>query len=112
MPYLFGNGDASLFFNNFLKSGNTLTVGYNILYVHSYYLSWPSQGSTSSKREIPRQWNQDLSLSYSLADGKYNIGFECKNIVDNRLYDNFSLQKPGRAFYLKLRYFITKNKTK
>lgn len=108
MPYLFGNGDASLFFNNFLKSGNTLTVGYNILYVHSYYLSWPSQGSTSSKREIPRQWNQDLSLSYSLADGKYNIGFECKNIVDNRLYDNFSLQKPGRAFYLKLRYFITK----
>ncbi|WP_130856985.1 TonB-dependent receptor [Olivibacter jilunii] len=108
MPYLFGNGDASLFFNNVGKQGNTLSLGYNILYVHAYYLSWPSQGDTQTKRDIPRQWNQDVNVTYTLANGKYNIGLECKNIVNNRLYDNFSLQKPGRAFYVKLRYFINK----
>lgn len=108
MPYLFGNGDASLFFNDFLTKGNTLSVGYNILYVHAYYLSWPSQGTASTKRDIPRQWNQDINITYTLLNGKYNIGLECKNIVDNRLYDNFSLQKPGRAFYAKVRYFINR----
>lgn len=106
MPYLFGNADASLFFKDVLKKGNTLTLGYNFLYVHAYYLSWP--GQAEEKLEIPRQFCQDVNLVYSLANGRYNVSVECKNLVDNRLYDNFTLQKPGRAFYAKLRYFISK----
>ncbi len=106
MPYLFGNADASLFFKNVFKKGNNLTLGYNFLYVHAYYLSWP--GQAEEKLEIPRQFCQDVNLVYSLANGRYNVSVECKNLVDNRLYDNFTLQKPGRAFYAKLRYFISK----
>ncbi|UCJ08262.1 TonB-dependent receptor [Chitinophaga pendula] len=106
MPFLFGNADASLFFRNVLKKGNTLTLGYNLLYVHAYYLSWPRQAQR--KLDIPRQFCQDVNMVYSLANGRYNIALECKNLVDNRLYDNFTLQKPGRAFYAKLRYFISK----
>lgn len=106
LPYLFGNADASLFFRNVLKKGNNLTLGYNFLYVHTYYLSWP--GQAAEKQEIPRQFCQDVNMVYSLANGRYNIAVECKNLVDNKLFDNFSLQKPGRAFYAKLRYFISK----
>ncbi|MDQ0965707.1 outer membrane cobalamin receptor [Flavobacterium sp. W4I14] len=110
MPYLFGNADASLFFNNVGKKGNTLTLGYNVLYVHAYYLSWPSQGTSETKYDIPRQWMQDVNAVYTLGGGKYNIGLECKNLLDNRIYDNFSLQKPGRAFYAKVRYFFSNNR--
>ncbi|GEP88970.1 Outer membrane receptor proteins, mostly Fe transport [Chitinophaga terrae (ex Kim and Jung 2007)] len=106
MPYLFGNADASLFFKNVLKKGNSLTLGYNFLYVHEYYLSWPGQAEV--KLTIPRQFCQDVNIVYSLANGRYNVALECKNLVDNKLYDNFSLQKPGRAFYGKFRYFISK----
>lgn len=106
MPYLFGNADASLFFRNVGGSGNSLTVGYNLLYVHAYYLYWPSQGQ--DKLDIPRQLAHDVNLVYALANGKYNIGLECKNLLDSKLYDNFSLQKPSRGFYLKLRYFVAK----
>ncbi|MGO4290691.1 TonB-dependent receptor [Chitinophaga sp. RAB17] len=106
MPFLFGNADASLFFRNVLKKGNTLTLGYNLLYVHGYYLSWPSQAE--EKLGIPRQFSQDVNMVYSLANGRYNVSVECKNLIDNKLYDNFTLQKPGRAFYAKLRYFISK----
>jgi len=109
MPYLFGNADASIFFNNLGKKGNTLTLGYNVLYVHAYYLSWPSQGTSDQKYDIPRQWLQDVNAVYTLGKGKYNIALECKNLADNRVYDNFSLQKPGRAVYAKLRYFISAN---
>jgi outer membrane receptor protein involved in Fe transport len=108
MPYMFGNADASLFFNDVAKKGNNLSLGYNFLYVHAYYLSWPSRGASDGKLDIPTQFNHDLNAVYTLNDGKYNIALECKNVLDNRLYDNFSLQKPSRAFYIKLRYFFTK----
>lgn len=108
MPYLFGNGNASLFFQNVGGKRNTLTVGYNLLYVHEYYLRWPSQGAASSKLTIPEQLAHDASIVYSMAGGKYNIALECRNITDATLYDNFSLQKPSRSFNVKLRYFIVK----
>lgn len=106
MPFLFGNADASLFLRNVGGQGNTLTFGYNLLYVHAYYLYWPSLGQ--DKLDIPQQLAHDVNLVYALANGKYNLGFECKNLLDSRLYDNFSLQKPSRGFYLKLRYFLSK----
>lgn len=109
IPYMFGNFDATAFFNDLFKKGNNLSVGYNLLYVHTYYLSWPSMGSKDSKLEIPKQFNHDLNVVYTMANGKYNIAFECKNIFDNKLYDNFSLQKPSRAFYIKFRYFFNKS---
>lgn len=34
---------------------------------------------------------------------RYNVSLECRNFTDEKLYDNFSLQKAGRAFYGKLR---------
>lgn len=45
-------------------------------------------------------------LSYSLRNGRYNLSFECRNFTNEKLYDNFSLQKPGRAFYGKVRVYF------
>lgn len=111
IPYFFGNADLSVFFNRVGGARNRLTAGYNLLYVHEFYLYWPSRGgreANDEKRGIPRQFAHDLNLTYSLDDGRYNIGLEAKNITDAMLVDNFSLQKPGRAFYLNLRYFFSK----
>jgi outer membrane cobalamin receptor len=105
MPFLFGNADASLFLRNVGGLGNTLTLGYNLLYVHAYYLYWPSLGQ--DKLDIPQQLSHDVNVVYALGNGKYNIGLECKNLLDARLYDNFSLQKPSRGVYAKLRYYLS-----
>jgi len=43
---------------------------------------------------------------YGIKNGRYNISFECRNFTDAKLYDNFSLQKAGRAFYGKLRIYF------
>jgi outer membrane receptor protein involved in Fe transport len=108
IPYLFGNADVSVFFKNVFKSADKFTVGYNMLYVHEFYLYWASQGAAKTKYTVPEQISHDLNLLYTVKNGKFNIGLECRNFTNNKLYDNFSLQKPGRAFYLKLRYFINK----
>ncbi|WP_037577298.1 TonB-dependent receptor [Sporocytophaga myxococcoides] len=107
IPYLFGHFDLGFTFNNVGAKGNRLNIGYNLLYVYEYYLRWPSQGTSTEKYTIPTQLSHDVSLVYSMANGKYNIGLECTNLTDSRLYDNFSLQKPSRGFYIKLRYFLT-----
>ena len=38
--------------------------------------------------------------------GRYNISLECSNLLDKLAYDNYKLQKPGRAFFAKFRLFI------
>ncbi len=106
MPFMFGNADAAVFLKNLGGKGNTLTLGYNLLYVHAYYLYWPSLGS--DKLDIPKQLSHDVNIVYAMANGKYNISLECKNMLDSKLYDNFSLQKPSRGFYAKVRYYISK----
>ncbi|RQO76571.1 TonB-dependent receptor [Pedobacter sp. KBW01] len=109
IPYLYGNGDVSVSLKDVGHKGNNLTIGYNLLYVHAFWLYWPSQGGktiSDDKKVIPQQFNHDVNLVYSLKQGRYNIGLEAKNITNANLFDNFSLQKPGRAFYLNLRYFI------
>lgn len=106
IPYLFGNADASIMLPNIGGHGNNLTIGYNLLYVHDFYLYWPSRGG--DKLNVPQQLSHDINVVYSLKNGRYNIGIEGRNIANAFLYDNFSLQKPGRGFYVNLRYFINK----
>lgn len=108
IPFLYGHGGASLFLENVLTKGDNLSFGYNLLYVYAFYLYWPSRGSRADKYDVPTQLAHDVNVVYTLKNGRYNIAFECKNITDEKLYDNFSLQKPGRAFNLKLRYFYSK----
>ncbi|QPH39321.1 TonB-dependent receptor [Pedobacter endophyticus] len=107
IPYFFGNADVSVSLKNVGGKGNSLNLGYNLLYVHEFYLYWPSLGQ--EKYNIPQQFAHDLNAVYSMKNGRYNIGLEAKNITDAFLYDNFSLQKPSRAFYLNIRYFFNKN---
>nr|WP_083919425.1 TonB-dependent receptor [Pontibacter roseus] len=105
-PYLFANANAGLTFKDVVAPASTLGINYYYNFVESYFLSWAQNGSKNGKVAIPRQASHNLEISLSLADGRYNIAAECRNLTDARLYDKFYLQKPGRAFYLKLRYVL------
>ena len=110
-PYLFANADATFRWRDFIWKGNTLSVTYDNFYVHSFPLYWETVGSASSKQMVPTQFSHNIGISYSIKGGKYNLSFECRNLTDERLYDNFSLQKAGRAFYGKLRVYIDSHNT-
>ncbi|MBL4678853.1 MAG: TonB-dependent receptor [Mucilaginibacter sp.] len=109
IPYFFGNGDITVTLRDFKGKGNTLNLGYNLQYVHAFWLYWPSLGgrdAASEKRVVPMQLSHDLNAVYSMHNGRYNVGLEVRNFTNTNLYDNFSLQKPGRGFYVNFRYFF------
>ena len=108
LPYFFWNADASYYFHDFLGKGNTLNLNYTLNFVDKIYRNAEAFGDKATKPYIPKQLYSDFSATYILDNGKYNISVESRNMENAMLYDNFSLQKPGRSFAVKLRYFFIK----
>ncbi len=103
LPYLFADSDASFYWNNLGGKGNKLTVTYDNQYLHSFSYYSSNIGSNKGEYMVPNQLSHNISVSYSLQRGRYNLSLECRNFTDEQLYDNFRLQKAGRAFYAKVR---------
>lgn len=105
-PWVYGNADISLIQNNWFQQGSRVQLSYLYQYTHWFYLTESDQGSLESKDLIPSQNIHSAVLSYAWDRNKYNVSFEARNLTDERAYDNFRLQRPGSAFYVKLRLSI------
>lgn len=106
LPYIFADSDVTFYWRDLGRKGNALTVSYDNQYLHSFTYYSSKIGSNKGDYVVPSQFSHNLSLSYSLRDGRYNLSFECRNFTDEQLYDNFSLQQAGRAFYGKVRVYF------
>ena len=106
IPFRFANFDTTFTWRNLLVKGNDLNVTYDGFWQHEFPLYWENIGDSDSKAKVPEQFSHNLNLTYSIRNGKYNVSFECRNLTDAKLYDNFSLQKAGRAFYGKVRVYL------
>lgn len=108
MPYFFGNASATFSSREFGKQKSNLSFNWNTAYIEAFFLKWESQGSLDSKFVIPRQIVNNASVTYSSHKGRYNLSFAVMNILNAECYDNFRVQKPGRSFNIKLRYYLTR----
>lgn len=102
VPYRFADYDVTFYWHRLGCRGNLLTLTYDSHYTHrfSYY---PEIFGSVNDFYVPNQFAHNLTLSYSMKEGRYNFSLECRNFTNEKLYDNFSLQKAGRAFYAKFR---------
>ena len=102
VPYRFADYDVTFYWHRLGGRSNLLTLTYDSQYTHrfSYY---PEIFGSVNDFYVPNQFAHNLTLSYSIKEGRYNISLECRNFTNEKLYDNFSLQKAGRAFYAKFR---------
>lgn len=100
VPYRFADYDVTFYWHRLGCRGNLLTLTYDSQYTHrfSYY---PEIFGNTNDFYVPNQFAHNLTLSYSMKEGRYNFSLECRNFTNEKLYDNFSLQKAGRAFYAK-----------
>jgi len=102
-PYLTMNAGAEYLVSDLLQRGSKVTFNYNFGYVHEFYRNWESLGG-AGKAVIPTQKIHDLGIVYSFPSQKIALSFNAKNIFNEQVFDNWALQKPGRAFYGKIIY--------
>jgi outer membrane receptor protein involved in Fe transport len=105
IPYLFANMRIG-YSPSDPTSFNKFQLYWSFRYVHEFFLTWENLGNKNEKNIIPSQFINDISAEYSMAEGTYNISASINNLFDQTAYDNFSIQKPGRSFSIKLRYSI------
>ncbi len=105
-PWVFGNAEASYSLGLGALPADRLRLLVSHEWIHWYYLNWEAYGAASSKARIPTQNITSVAVTYSWHDGRYNLTAECDNILDRTAYDNYMLQKPGRAFHAKFRVFL------
>lgn len=69
LPYQFANSDVTFYWRNLWKKGNTLSVTYDNLYMHSFPLYSEAVGS-ESEFVVPTQFSHNLTLSYGIQNGR------------------------------------------
>ena len=105
-PYMFADSDINFYWHGLGRKSNVLTVTYDNQYTHKFCYYASNIGSNNNDYMVPDQFSHNLTISYGIKNGRYNLSFECRNFTNERLYDNFSLQKAGRAFYGKVRIYF------
>jgi vitamin B12 transporter len=103
-PYLFASWGARLRFANLPGLEDALEPYYIGRYVHRFSRGWESDGARSSSEVVPTQVTHNLGLTYVFARDllRTSSTFEISNLGDAKLFDNFGVQRPGRAFYFKV----------
>jgi hypothetical protein len=102
-PYLFANLSARLRKANVSSSSDELSLGYYVRHVNAFFRGWESLGLREFKQSVPDQTTQAVALTY-LARGASTQTWtaEIQNLTDAKTYDFFGVQRPGRAFYVKV----------
>jgi outer membrane receptor protein involved in Fe transport len=101
--YFTANNNVRMHFNNVIQKESSVAVYYNLAYVHEFYRDWEGIGK-NNKPVIPTQIVHDLGVAYTFPNKRVTVSFDAKNLMDQQVFDNWALQKPGRAFYVKFNW--------
>lgn len=108
-PFLMGNAGGSINLPNVIQRGSRLFAYIHANYLHEFYLNWPSLGSKDTKNMVPSQLIFDFGLGYTFPNQNISLALDLSNFTNTQAYDNFLLQKPGRAAFIKVKYQLKSN---
>jgi len=103
-PYLFASWGARLRLANLPRPEDTLEPFYDGRYVHGFFRGWESQGLREFKQAVDAQVTHSAGVSWTLERYPWRTALtvEVDNFTDAKVFDNFGVQRPGRAYSLKL----------
>ncbi|WXA85980.1 TonB-dependent siderophore myxochelin receptor MxcH [Pendulispora rubella] len=103
-PWLFGSWGARLRFPHVLRADDWLEAFYVGRYVHRFYRNWESFGALDTKDAIDAQVTHAVGVTYWLHTDLTTLStsFEVQNLTDAKVFDFFGVQRPGRAYFVKV----------
>jgi hypothetical protein len=102
-PYFFANGSARLALHDISAPQDELSVTWSTRYVHAFLRGWERLGLPDYKQTIPSQLSHGVGLTYLVRASGLALSstLEMQNVTDEKLYDYFGVQRPGRSVYFK-----------
>jgi len=103
-PYLFANGRFRLQARAVAAPLDELALTLHTRYVHRFFRSWESVGNADDKPTIPSQLTHTAVVSYSTRwalDRELSFSGEVQNLTDEKTFDFYGVQKPGRVVSFK-----------
>jgi len=103
-PYSFFNTKAALKWIGVLSNYDELEVEWNYRQVEKFELLWGDEGLSQFNPNVPTQESHSLAASYTKDFISYlvTLSAEVQNMTDEQLYDYYGVQRPGRAYYMKM----------
>ncbi len=102
-PYFNANGNLQYTFRNILNDHGDLSLNYNFSFVNAFATTWQKDSY-----QTPNQLVHDFGVSYMFPNRRFVVSVDARNLFNAQAFDNYAVQKPGRAFFMKLNYTINK----
>jgi hypothetical protein len=104
-PFFQVNTELRLHGVPFNNKNITSNLYWRFAYVGEFLESIENYGLREGRYdEVPRQISHNAGFSLALPKQKIALNTDVKNICNAQLFDNYAVQKPGRAIYLKISY--------
>ncbi|MEL6543330.1 MAG: TonB-dependent siderophore myxochelin receptor MxcH [Myxococcota bacterium] len=102
-PYLFANAYARAQLNDAFGADQSFALDWNSRYVAEFFRGWESVGARDFKQTVDAQLFHSCALIYTTRVGATELSLtgEIQNITNERLFDFFGAQRPGRALFVK-----------
>ena len=102
-PHTFFNTKVGLKWTSIFSGYDELRLKWNYRFVDRFDLFWDSHKSAQSKIVIPVQESHGVAAIYTKDIYSYTVSLaaEIQNVTNEKLYDHYGVQRPGRAFSLK-----------
>lgn len=104
-PFFQSSTDIRFNFENLIQKNSNLFLYWTINYVGKFHRHSEDIGNYN-KDVIPAQFINNCGIGYSFPTNKLTLSFDANNLFNEQAFDNFAIQKPGRAFYAKVTYRI------
>tara|TARA_R110002049_G_scaffold3515_3_gene26335 strand:- start:1596 stop:4007 length:2412 start_codon:yes stop_codon:yes gene_type:complete len=101
-PFFTINSSLDYTFRDVVKHGSLLRLSHYFGFVDRFYTTWLE----IEDFRTPRQYINDIGATYTFPDRRMAVSVDLRNVFDKQVYDNFAVQKPGRALYVKFNYTI------
>lgn len=103
-PSLFANLEARLSASELLVARDELSLALRSSWVDEFHRGWEGVGAAEFKQTVPAQLMHGAALSYLThwSTAQVSTTLEADNLTNEKAFDFYGVQKPGRAYYAKL----------
>ncbi|MEO0338902.1 MAG: TonB-dependent receptor [Bacteroidota bacterium] len=105
-PTLFANARLTYRVQNLFQEGDGLQVYGQYKYVDEFNFINVGQ-VRNDDNWVPIQQKVDAGFSYSFPERKIILSFNVNNVLDDEIFDNFRIPRPGRNYNVKVNYQIS-----